>query len=631
MKVHELVDTFDAANPALAYGSAATRNGGRLSLALSAAFTGAVQSVEQLDLTASQLVVELVTVPTSVRSRVSVTLTNTDSSAEFLAWTVTHGTLAAVRYIEQTQTTGWSAPFDPAAHRWLAIRHEPGAVIWSTSPNGIVWTDRAMLSTSIPLDAMRLVLSAGLIELADPGDDDGVTPAPALLDNLNAAPVAVSDDPQTSIATDWAPNLAIDVLPTTGGEGTFVLDTSELDGFALLGWGSGADEWLNVVCDVSSVHIARGMTTALGPLYRAEAGSCTVGLIDTERRFDPTVNADAIHPGTPLRVRAWAGVDPSAPEWSAVLFTGRINGDGISVTYSQTEPPAVSVTASDVIASLHRWEGVALPDPGTGAGDDLLDRVQRVLDQMGIDDGLALAPDSTYTATLAPTDMSAAGQVLDAAVEAEQGQVWATVGNRLAVRARGAALAGPIRGTLSDWHGEAIGDGGVHCCYADPSVRYSPDQLVNAVIAGRQGGEMVVERHDLASQSRYERATMRATDLELETDEQLEAWATSLILGYTEPRVRVDAVTPTPWSAPEAWRAVALTDVGDRWYFRLHPQIGSAIRQAVGVLRIEHDITPDGWATRWATAWAPEPGESSTGWFLLNVSTLDGGDLLAPF
>ena len=684
-------------------------------------------------------------------------------------------------------------------------------------------------------------------------------------------------DPSTTIATDGgAPNLAVDILPATGGRGDFVLDDSQLDGPDLLGWSTGT-AWQNVVCDVQRVHITRGATRLQGVLTRTEAGRCTFTVVDTERRLDPTINADAVHRGTPVRVRAWgwlpestgevesrrnlatnptarddldgwstvaaggvvaatrrtgivdaalpagvstahratwttaatahgggsifgtttssvfaipagfaamafgayarpsvaqrlelvvtfhressgallatytapalvhvagevlrhtlvvaapppaielspgvydatfarvtvrsvagagaalwpvssylettavsavvhdqpepyfdgdtadtgvAGVDEGAVRhewdpfgspgqgqslryltvvyrgvWSHPLFTGKV--DRISASYSREDPPEVTITALDVIGStLALWTSPGRAEPGIGAGDNLRGRVERVLAEIGKDPGPLISPDSDteFTATLASSRLSGGWDDITDATDAELGRVWVDAHDRLVIRSRGSELSGPVRGTLSDWHGETVEDADdpVHCCYLDPEVALGPEMLANTAIAARRipntgvtpaPVSAVVALYDDESRARHGQATVEQRSLELQTDAQLGPWASAVIVGNTDPELRVDSLRPAPWQAPEAWPAVVETDIGDRWIFRLHPQVGPTVRMTLGILGIEHDITPAEWSTTWIPTDAPTPGESVSGWFELDVSSLDEGDLLAP-
>lgn len=451
-------------------------------------------------------------------------------------------------------------------------------------------------------------------------------------------------DPFTVIAVDGAPNLAVDVQPDLTGD-SFVLDVSELDGPELLGWGGYADDetaWLNVICDVVSVGARRGATRLQGPLTRAEAGELNVTLLDTERRFDPLVNADAVHAGTPVRLRAWSGTDPAVPDWSAVLFTAVL--DDVPVEYPKTGPPVVSLVATDVIATLAAWSSTGRADPGVGQGDNLRERVDRVLDEIGLPpETVADDSDTDYVATLAPANLTDGWGDVVAAADAELGRVWADVTNRLVLRARESQLSGPVRGTLSDWHGEA--PTAPHCCFTEPfAAALGTELLTNRAIAARRvpapaegdptpAPSALVQRDDELSQALYRRVKVtEQRSLELETDGQLEPWCESLLVTSALAELRVDSVRPAPWTADDAaWRAVCETDLGDRWLMRYHPDQGPTVSRTIGVLGIEHSITPDGWSITWTTIEAPTPGENPTGWFALDVSELDGGDLLARF
>jgi len=451
-------------------------------------------------------------------------------------------------------------------------------------------------------------------------------------------------DPQTIIAVDGAPNLAVDVLPDNE-PGTFLVDASEVDGFDLLGWG--ADGWANIVCDVTRVSTRRGMTRLQGALTRTEAGTMGIELLDTERRFDPMVNADAVHPGSSVRLRVWAGSDPAAPDWQAVLFTGRISGGDYLVRYQQDGPPIVTFSAVDVVGPLAGFDSIGRADPGVGAGDTLLGRVARVLDEVGLPPAtLAADPDPNYVATLASSSLAGGWEDITAAVDAELGRVWVTVDDQIAVRARGSELTGPVRGTLSDWHGEALDDGEVHCCYVDPEVRFGTDSLVNRAIGARRvpdpgdgssaAPSVLVQVDDAYSQARWSNdapVTHRDTGLELQTDEQVRPWAEWLVLAASAPELRVDSVSPRPDQAgPEAWQAACQTDIGDRWIFRLHPALGDSVAETLGVVGIAHDITPEGWSITWTTMRAPTPGDANpSGWFTVDLSDLDSEDVLPPF
>jgi len=445
-------------------------------------------------------------------------------------------------------------------------------------------------------------------------------------------------DPITVTPDDGVPYLAVDVQPDNLA-GTFTLDVSELDGPDVLAWtaGAGAGVWVNIICDVQTVVARTGAARVRGVLTRAEAGTVVLTAIDTAGELDPMTNGDAIHKGTPLRVRAW-GYTLEGDRWESVLWTGEV--DESSAQYLKNSPPLVTMTGVDLIGVLTAWSSEGRPEPGVGAGDHLRQRVARALTEA--DRGtIAADSDSTYEVTLAPTTLANPWENISRAADAELGRVWVDRSNRLVVRSRGSELSGPVRGTLSDVHGEAVQ--GVHCCVADAVIRYSPELLTNRAIAGRRlppgdESEKVLERRDdTYSQARYGVGVVDDQDLELETDAQLAPWAKAVVVSGARPELRVDSVTPAPSdvdldSALRAWPAVMATGIGDRWLFRYRTHTGRLVKATLGVLGVELDLSPGSWSVVWATTEAPAPGRAgAAGWFVLDASELGGTDLLAPY
>jgi hypothetical protein len=447
--------------------------------------------------------------------------------------------------------------------------------------------------------------------------------------------VAHVTDPVTVTPDDGYPYLAVDLQPDDAA-GVFVLDVSELDGPDVLALGTAADQWLNVVCTVLSVDYQRGAGQLAGALTTTEAGQLTVVLEDDAGMFDPLTNRDLVHKGTPVRVRAWSTDDGTGAGWQVNLFTGQL--DDVALEYQRDAAPVVTLAVSDLIGPVAGWQTEG--GPGVGAGDTLLQRVNRVLALLNRP-AAATDSDSDYSATLAPAAMAKPWQELQAATEAELGRLWVSAAGDMVVRARGSELAGPVRGTLSDVHGDA--PVGVHCCLAAAGVRYSAETMANRVLAQRRlpagdaGPATLTRLDDEPSQARYGVGTVDRRSLELATDAQVTAWAQAVITGHTTPRLRIDQVTPQPPAddldtALAAWPAVCGTDLGDRWLFRYHTFGGQLVERTVGVLGISATLTPDAWTITWLTADAPASGSTLTGgWFVLDVSELDGADLLAPY
>lgn len=662
MKAEQLIDgwiTLDAGR--WVAGPGVTAAGGRLTIPESYTtspdttlghYSTAVESVASWDLTGSHIVVELVTPPdgptviAATEARLLLHLGNADGP--WLAFEYDGGSLHAGYRLAAGVAAQWVTEWGDwsTQARFWRIAERDGVIEWATSADLYEWATVGYVPTLGPfigaLGALKIRLEAGWWTPA-PGLLLATPTPPAVFGPVNPT-AGLPDDPGTLIAVAGAPNLAVDLLPDVL-PGTFVVADHQVGSDELLGWGSGAEQWVNVVCDVQRVAVRRGATRLQGVLTRTEAGEGVVELEDVARRFDPIINGDAVHPGISVRVRAWQPATPDAPAWSEVLMQGRV-GDDLLVQYRRTGSPLVSFTALDIVSPLARYAGPGIT-PGLGSGDRLPDRVARLVTETGrvpaevID--LDVDPAGSYAATHPEVDLARAWQAINDATDAELGRVWVSKFDRLVVRSRGSQLSGPVRGMLSDWHGETS-EGVPHCCYTDATVRFGTELLVNRAIAARRiprvaegapapAASAVAQVDDTVSQARYDViAAVENRSLELAGDEQLAPWARYLVAQGATPEIRVDSVTLAPWGGDAgAWQAVCATDIGDRWAFRLHPQVGDTVKRGLGVLGIVHDITPDGWTTTLTTVDAPEPTEGNvTGWLIVGDGEVGSGDLLFP-
>lgn len=620
--MHSLRDAFDTADTSQwVFDDSATTSGGRLRITSVPDQMAGAHSVASYDLRGSEFLVELVSAPAGASATVALHGAGGPSIAG-LGFTVSAGQLTEVwRAVQGARETVALLTPDPFAQRWLRIRERVGIVYWDTSPDGLEWfpTGSWLADPALDLSALQVLLAWS----------DSDVPVVALFDNANVT--LGESDPATLTGQLGAPHLAIDVQPDVV-TGVFALGVSKLNGPDVLAW-SDADPatWLNIVCDVTALNVRRGATRLQGALTRTEAGTCSLTLSDTLGAFDPLTNPNVLHKGAPLRVRAW-GYDAAGERWDVVLFTCEL--DELGVSYRKAESNLVTITGLDVVGPLAAWQAAGHEAPGVGEGDDLLARTARVLEEVGRGE-VAPISDQAYVVTLAATPLARPWEELSAAVEAELGRLWADRHNRLVVKNRNSDLSGPVRGTLSDSHGDA--PVGVHCCVADAAVVYGVETLANRALAARQGNTgLVVQVDDETSQQRHGVGVIDRRSLALTMDGQVQRWAEAVVATHSTPEVRVDSVQPAPSevdldSALTAWPAVLVTDIGDRWLFRFTTSTGRLVERILGVLGIELDVTPDAWLVNWTTTDAPAAGTPATeGWFTLDVSSLGGNDLLIP-
>lgn len=448
-----------------------------------------------------------------------------------------------------------------------------------------------------------------------------------------------------------APNLAVEVGVDLSGN-TMMLDDDQLDDGQLLGWPLYDEHsWSNLICDVRSAEGRRGASDSDHLPTRIDAGLLDVVLLDTDRRFDPYGDGERIQPNHPMRLRAWGTTDVwafdgdgqlrSTPTyWSEVLYTGQI--DAVDIDYPKDSAPVVSLTVTDIVGELSAAELDPLPAPGTGQGDDLLLRLRRVLAAVELPHRISTDVGYDYAATLAPTLLAgSAWDELTDASDAELGRLWVDRVGAIVAVGRRHLLAGPLRGTLSDAHEEVTG-AGEHCCYDAAAVTLSTAAVINRAQATRRVWEpskdgatpeaVTAVATDRASQRRYGVHGVTET-LEVEHDWQAADWADALLTAESRPRVRVSSVRPRPDNHQQAWPAVASTDIGDRWTFRMHPVIGPPTIRTLAVVGVQFQITPEEWSLTWSTVEAPDVDPfAPDGLFITGGrSTLDGPDVLAPY
>ncbi len=646
--VSSVVDTFTRLDPArwvTAAGTSATITAGQLSLwpawtsgSSDLELSGELWSVAAYDLRGDSLTVEIPQTSEAASAVTAAALFTTNPRQNAVQWRALFdpssawgSQLQALVTVGYVSTVVATLRLDSQEYRHLRISENGGTVTWWTSPDGFVWTARGSRANPFTLSAVRIALSTWY---ESPGD---APTGGALFDNLNVS--LGSLDVPTLTGDDGEPYLAVDVQPDVL-TGVFRVGTSRVGGADRLAWSNDdPSTWVNVVCSVRTVDYQRGATRELGLLTTAEAGTATVVLEDTAGQFDPNTNSEAIRKGTPWRLRAW-GTDADGARWDAVLFTGEL--DTLRTQYLPDEDaPLVTLTAVDLIGPLTAWQSEGLAGDGTGAGDNLLTRALRILGTVGRGE-VSSASSTSYTATLAPTVLAKPWEELQQAAEAELGRLWVDKHNRLQLRARGSQPLGTVRGTLSDVHPAA--DVGVHQCMEDAQVVRGVEGMANRVIGRRRklAADGVVDpvqarRDDELSQRLYGVASVNRSDLLLQTDAQVAAWAGALIVARTKPELRVESVTPRPDPDDldlclQQWPAVLSTDIGDRWLFQLHPRSGPPIARGVGVLGISVSITPDGWTVQWVTEAAAVPGAANpTGWFVVGTSMIGGGDALAPY
>lgn len=351
---------------------------------------------------------------------------------------------------------------------------------------------------------------------------------------------------------------------------------------------------VDVSADVLGFTTRRGATRADGPVLRYEAGTATLDLGVTDRRYDPT-NLDGpyvvagqseVGPMRPVRIRAtWDGV--TYPVMTAYT-------DDFVTTYEDPQWVQVSVPCTDAFVVFQSNDRAAVA--AVGAGETTGARVERILDSISWPaDARDVAAGQT---TVQATDLAGAALAeLQLVAETELGEFYIDTAGDAYFRGRDGVLT-DARSTTSQ---ATFGDDGSELPYETVVLdTASGRQLVNQVRIARAGGaEQAVD--DATSIARYLTRTYRRSGLLMEADDEALNYASFVLYQGRSAEVRIASMTIDPRTDPDQlWPQVLGRRIGDRITVRKRPPGGGdPLERDVFIRGIGHRFTRETWLTTW--------------------------------
>ena len=284
------------------------------------------------------------------------------------------------------------------------------------------------------------------------------------------------------------------------------------------------------------VSISRGRSDQL---QNFNAGTCSVRLLNRDRRFDP------INESSPYwnSVEGRSGVAPrrkvTVSSDGVALFTGRITD--IDVSYEPNNPDAttensyVTITAADdfvLLANTFTENAITPSQELSGT------RVTAILDLPEVNYPVTRDIDAG-AATLgggATFDIAANSNVLtylQQVATSEQGYFFVAANGDLTFTDRVAASFTAPSAYFSD--------AGTDIPYTSLSVMYGQEFLYNKVVCQVEGGTDQIA-NDVASQTEYGISTLNLSGLLLVDDAAALTLATDLLDRYKEPEYRFDRI-----------------------------------------------------------------------------------------
>lgn len=430
-------------------------------------------------------------------------------------------------------------------------------------------------------------------------------------------------------------------FPSNPDERIFVLDVSLLDGDDVLAQpGDGFEdvtEWLNGD-DRWPIKIKRGRSS---PRSDWPSGKATIELRNTDGRFDPlNLEGPYVLAGETLvecgrRVWITAELDDGTVE---DRFYGQV--ESYTPGLDDRGWPTMTIECAGPSAYLAAFDPGAVA--AVGAGEDSGARYHRILDNAGVPDGdrdIATGDSTLQATTLAQNALTECKLV----AASEYGAFYENRHGRFQGDNRRAVIEVPRMATPRATFGpqDAVNIAAGILPYVSLTPTKDKDRLINDTALGRTGGTIQTDE-DAESKAKFFTYTRRRTDLLLETDLEVAEQGEWDLLLYSGAEYRYDAIRISALAAPDE-------QIVDMVAFMLEAELRDRVAVLEQVRYFETDVDTVGWVREnteevfveriderisW-NEWEMDLGLASaqklTDLFILDVSLLDGDDVLAPF
>lgn len=373
--------------------------------------------------------------------------------------------------------------------------------------------------------------------------------------------------------------------------------------------------WIDLSCDVRSLDISAGASSAQGVLSKPDASVCSLELADPDGIYDPLSRSSPyafagrsrLMPGVPLEVHAEVVNGTTGAVSVLSLFVGRVESWGEDLTPNRSQRVA-RVMAVD---ATNEWVRFDQPEqPAQGAGETTAQRIARLVAFFVWSGTVENAPSSV--ATLQATTLAATGwELLNRAIDDELGYCYFTPAGALRWLNRDAwtTFGPPVISFGCEDLAEVEPTETLRDVLVDASPSSVNYEIRNAIYAARAGG-VTQTKLSPGSIDRFGQYDYRRTDLGLETDAQVATWADAILNQYSYPQVAIEDLTFRPALDPRSWElyaaALALHYVSDlvRIVWAPPDRPADVIDGLVRVVGHTHKITRRVWETKYVTAGA---------------------------
>jgi len=360
----------------------------------------------------------------------------------------------------------------------------------------------------------------------------------------------------------------------------FVLDTSELDGFAVL---DGSTDFVDITQYVTNININRGRSSQLDSF---PSSSCTVVADDraADRYFDPLNTSSAWYSGGTVGIAPRRKFEVyGGTAGTQAMFSGFVYD--LNIDYADPNLSTATIVSTDALGQLGQTVLTAF-NPSSQLTSA---RVSAILDRPEVAFSTALRSIETGVATCGTVAYDAATNVLQALNDvavAEGGRLFVGRSGLLNFDARVGASSGTAVASFGGTAGLPI---------QSLSNEYGAETVLNRVAVQIDGGTASSVAYGTASQGEYGIKTVSLTGVPLVDNASGSALASFLLSRFENPTVNFSGFTVLLNALTAAQQeVVAGLEIGDLVSVSKTFNVGSpaTVSQNVVVESIRHSINP---------------------------------------
>lgn len=380
-------------------------------------------------------------------------------------------------------------------------------------------------------------------------------------------------------ATKWGSTYKV-LLDVGFVANEFILDTSELDGFAVL---DGGTDFVDITEYVTNININRGRATQLDSF---PSSSCTIVADDraADRYFDPLNASSAWYSGGTVGIAPRRKFEVyGGTAGTQAMFSGFVYD--LNIDYADPDLSTATIMCTDALGQL----GQTVLSAFNPSSQLTSARVSAILNRPEVAFSTALRSIGTGVATCGTVAYDDATNVLSALND-----VATAEGGRLFVDRSGLVTFDPRVGAASG-SAVAIFGGTAGLPIQSLTNEYGAETVLNRVAVQIDGGTASNVVSGTASQDEYGIKTLALTGVPLVDNAAGSALASFLLSKFENPTVQFSGFTVLLNALTAAQQeVVAGLDIGDLVSVSKTFNVGSpsTVSQNVVVESIRHSINP---------------------------------------